>query len=84
MRIWCEEGDRLAAGEKQSDCGVGGVQVVVKHPARGSAAFGLGIHRGGLLGGVGAQQIVEGEPARRVLGQQVNTGEFGQCLAGLY
>ena len=38
-------------------------------------------HERGLLDGVGAQQIVEGEPAGTVLGDQVRLGQLGQCRA---
>jgi hypothetical protein len=45
-----------------------GVQVVVEHPASGSAPVGVAVGVAGLLGGVGAQQVVEGVPAGEVLG----------------
>ena len=44
---------------------------------RRPALFGA-VHRVGQLGGVPPQQIVEGEPADPVLGDQVGLGQFGQ------
>ena len=37
----------------------------------------------GLLGGVRADQVVQGVPARGVLGDQVGTGQLGEVPAGL-
>ena len=61
----------------------GGVQVVVEDPAAGDVAVGSLSHVAGLVGGVGAQQVVEGVPARSVLGDQAITGELAQQAAGL-
>jgi len=36
----------------------------------------------GLFGGVGAQQVVKGVPARGMLGDQVGAGQFAQQAAG--
>lgn len=51
------------------------MQVVVEHPARGLAPPGVAVGVVGLLGGVGAQQIVEGVPAGDGLGGQVRAGQ---------
>ena len=59
--------------------GVGGVGVVVEHA--GSARLGgrrLGSSVVGQVGGVGAEQVVQGVPAGRVLGEQVGAGQLGQ------
>jgi len=54
------------------------VQVVVEH-AVGSRVLVLGgAQRAGLFGGVGAQQVMGGEPARHVLGEQAGADEFAQ------
>jgi hypothetical protein len=54
------------------------VQVVVQHPADRGGPLGLGLGGAGLVGGVGAQQVVQRIPARDMLGDQVRAGEFGQ------
>jgi hypothetical protein len=59
------------------------VQVVVKHPAQCPVLFFAGVVGAGLVGGVGAQQVVEGIAAGGVLGQQVSGGQFVQGGAGL-
>jgi hypothetical protein len=50
---------------------VGGVQVVVEDAPGGSAAFLVGVGGVGELGGVGAEQVVQGVPAGGVLVDQV-------------
>ena len=61
----------------------GGVQVVVEDPDGGGVAFGLRVVIAGLGGGVGAEQVMEGKPARGVLGGQVRAGQLAQQPAGL-
>ena len=77
------EGDRLLGWVQQAGGAGGGVQVVVEHPADGGVALGLAVGVAGLLGGVGAQQVVEGVPAGDVLGDQVRAGQLAQQAAGL-
>ena len=50
---------------------------------QGRARVGLAVRRLGLLGGVGAQQVVEGVAAGRGLGEQVAAGEIAQQRPGL-
>jgi hypothetical protein len=45
--------------------------------------FFVGVVGAGLVGGVGAEQVVEGVAAGGVLGQQVGGGQFAECGAGL-
>ena len=63
--------------------GVSGVQVVVQRPADGRPPGGIAVEGAGLLGGVGAQQVMEGVTAGGVLGDQVRAGKFGQQVARL-
>ncbi len=42
-----------------------------------------GSERAGLLGGIGAEQVVEGVPAGNVLGDQAGTGELPEQSARL-
>ena len=58
------------------------MQVVVEDPADGGVAVGLGVEVAGLVGGVGAEQVVEGVPAGCVLGDQAVAGELAQQAAG--
>ena len=66
-------GEREAAG--QAEChsgGVGSVQVVVEESADGGALLAIVVGRGGgLLGRVGAQQVMQRIPARVVLGSRL-------------
>ena len=70
------QGDRLPVHVlvHQQDGGVRGVQVVVEYPVHRRAPRVVAVPGPGLLGGVGAQQVVEGIPAGDVLGQQVRAG----------
>ena len=77
------EGDRLLGWVQQEGGAGGGVQVVVEHPADGLAPVGVAVGVVGLLGGVGAQQVVEGVPAGDVLGDQVRAGQLAQQAAGV-
>jgi hypothetical protein len=72
------EGDRVPVRGQQQGCGVGGVQVVVEDPVDGGVALGVGVVGVGEVGGVGAQQVVEGVPAGGGLGEQVCPGQLGQ------
>jgi hypothetical protein len=49
---------------------------VVEHPVNGSAPVGLAFLCVGLLGSVGAEQVVQGVAAGRGFGEQVAAGEF--------
>ena len=62
---------------------VRGMQVVVEHAVQRPGAVGLAIACAGLLDRVGAQQVMAGEPARRMLGEQVRQGQLPQQHAGL-
>ena len=63
--------------------GVSGTQVVVERPADRRPPGGVAVEGAGLLGGVGAQQVMEGVTAGGVLGDQVRAGQFGQQVARL-
>jgi len=59
------------------------VQVVVQRPVGRGAALLVGVDGVGLVGGVGAEQVVEGVPAGGVLADQARPGQLGQqwsCL----
>jgi hypothetical protein len=45
---------------------------------RAALCFVVGVVGPEQLGGVGAEQVVEAEPARDLLGEQVAAGQFGQ------
>jgi hypothetical protein len=55
-----------------------GVQVVIQHPLSCRVLVGAGVMVAGLRSGIGAEQVVEGEPARDVLGDEVGVGQAGQ------
>jgi hypothetical protein len=57
---------------------VRGLQVVVGHAVAGRTLIGVGVVDVHELGGVGAEQIVEAEPARNLLGDQVAAHQLGQ------
>jgi len=78
----CQD-DRLLGWVQQAGGTGGGVQVVVEHPADRGIAVGLANDVVGLLGCVGAQQVVEGVPAGEVLGDQVRAGQLAQQAAGV-
>src|SRR5580692_3291004 len=69
------EDDRLLGWVQQYGGARGGMQVVVEHPANGLTPAGVAVGALGLLGGVGAQQVVERVPAGNVLGDQVRAGQ---------
>jgi hypothetical protein len=83
-----DAGLRLGQGERvhvrfyQRRRTMSGVQVVVEDAMHCSVAHVLAVARVGLLGGVGTEQVVEGVPARGVLGEQVRAGQLGQRSAG--
>jgi hypothetical protein len=62
---------------------VGGVQVVVEDTLGVCVALLVGVGAVGQLGGVGAQQVVQGVPAGVVFGEQTGPHQFGQQGAGL-
>jgi hypothetical protein len=74
---------RLLGWLQQEGGAGGGVQVVVEHSSDGGIALGLVGCLVGLLGGVGAQQVMEGVPARNVLGDQVRAGQLAQQAADI-
>jgi len=63
--------------------GVSGVQVVVQDPVDRCVPFIVGVVDVSQFGGVGPQEVVEGEPARRPFLEQVRTAQLGQQLAYL-
>jgi hypothetical protein len=67
--------DRLALREHHRARGVCRVQVMAEHPARGGLSLRVG---GDELGGVGAQQVVAGEPAGLRFSQQAGPVQLGQ------
>ena len=71
--------DRFAVRFEQQGGRVRGVQVVVEDAPPGRPPLGFRIVLPEQLGGVGAQQVVERVPARRVPGQQVRAGQLGEC-----
>jgi hypothetical protein len=72
------EGGSLPGWDQQAGGAGGGVQVVVEDPAGGLASVGVAVGVAGLLGGVSAQQVVEGVPARDMLGDQVRARQLAQ------
>jgi hypothetical protein len=58
-----------------------GVQVVVDHPAQRGVPVGRAVVLLGELRGVRPEQVVEGEPSRCPLGDQVCPGQLGQRAA---
>ena len=60
--------DRLTRRAQQEGGAVGSVQVVAKEPADRGLALGFAVAVAGLVGGVGAEQVVEGIPAGSMLG----------------
>ena len=75
--------ERPAGGTQLQRRRVSRVQVMIKHPAGGRAPLGLAIGRLRQLSGVGAEQVVAGEPAGNVLGQQVRPGQLAEPAASL-
>ena len=73
--------DRVRLGGQQYVGGTGGMQVVVEHPMRCRAPVGVGLFAVGQFGGVVAKEVMEGVPARGVLGEQVRADQFGQQFA---
>jgi hypothetical protein len=66
VRRW--QRDRLKGRKHHGGAVAGGTQVVVQHPANRGSAIGLAVDAGGLIGGIGAQQVVQRIPARDMLG----------------
>jgi hypothetical protein len=66
----------------QQHCGTrGGVPVVVEHPMYRRAPVDLRAGVLGKFGRVGVQQIVQHEPARNGLGEQVGVDQLGEQRA---
>lgn len=80
---WRRDGDWLECGIEVNGGLAGRVQVVVKGPVDGGIALGSAVLGSGLVGGIGAQQVVEGIPAGNMLDDQAAAGEFVQHAAGL-
>ena len=59
------------------------MQVMVEHPRRRGPPLGLRVVPLGRLGRVDAEQVVEREPGRQVLGDHVGPGQLAQRGAGL-
>jgi hypothetical protein len=68
---------------KQSADRIAGMQVVIQQSVQCGSALGIIVVGAGLLGSVGAQQVMENEPAVCVFGQQVSAGEFAYRTACL-
>jgi len=81
-RLSWRHGGRLEVRIDQHRCVPGGVQVVVEEAMHGRVPDLLAVVRLGLLGGIGAEQVVEGVAAGRLLGEQVRAGQLGQRRAG--
>ena len=77
------EGDLLPRWLQQEGGVNRRVQVVVQDPADRGFPVGRAVVDPGLIGGVGAQQVVEGVPAGCVLGDQAVAGQFTKQAAGL-
>ena len=60
------------------------MQVVIEKPVCRRLPVSFGITAVGLFCGVGAQQVVDREPAHKVLGDQVCPSQFRHRLACLY
>jgi hypothetical protein len=75
------EAQWISGRGEQAVSGIGGVQVVIEHPADGAVAVGLILFCCRALGCVDAEQVVEGEPARDALGQQVHPGQLAEQQA---
>jgi hypothetical protein len=71
------DADRLKCGVQDHSGAAGAVQVVVECLVDGGLALVLVVEGPGLVGGVGAKQVVEGIPAGNVLGDQAVAGELG-------
>ena len=83
LRARLERGQHgRAAGETQLQRGrVSRVQVMIKHPAGGRTPLSLAVGRLRQLSSVGAEQVMGGEPAGNVLGQQVCPGQLAEPAA---
>ena len=77
-RLGRRQVDRLTNPVDLQRPGVRGMQVVGQAAAYGGGPLRLGVHRFRLLEGVGAEQIVEREPAWLVLGHHVGPGQLAQ------
>ncbi len=73
----------LPASDQGVRRGGDGLDIVVEQSGPGRALLVLGVMRAGLLGRVGAQQVMERVAARCMLGQQVRAGQASQQPAGL-
>jgi hypothetical protein len=81
--LGCHEGGRFTGRADQVSGGMSGVEVVVEDPADRRVPSLVVFGDAGLLGGVGGEQVVEGVPARSVLGEQAASRALEQRPAGL-
>jgi len=61
-------------GAQSNRGGVGSMEIVIKHSVQNGPAVGLGVQGVGEFGREGAQQVMTGVAARRVLGEHVRPG----------
>jgi hypothetical protein len=88
--LWRHPPPRRSQGDVLLLVGIGllpgclcAMHVVIQNPLLCCLLICDGVVGVRLVGGVGAEKVVEGEPARGVLGDEVGTVEFGQHLAGV-
>jgi hypothetical protein len=74
----CGQGERIAGRFQQPGGGVPGVQVVLEGAPGGGPALIVGVGAVDEVGGVGAQQVMEGVPVGRMLVDDVGAGELVQ------
>src|SRR6266511_2326518 len=79
-----DQRDRIALRIEQPVAGERGVQVVVEHPQHRLPPVGVGVKGVRLLGGVGAQQVVKGEPTGCVLIDEARGGQLGEEPGGVW
>src|ERR1700722_10434772 len=60
---WRLKGKARPCRAKYPGAGTRRVKVMIQHPMRGFAPFSFSIGRGGQVGGIPAEQVVEGVPA---------------------
>jgi len=77
------QGESIAGWMQKQGRAVRGVQVVVQYPVHGRASLGVTIHGVGVVDSVGAQQVMEGEPAWGMLGDHPRVGQLIHRLTRL-
>ncbi len=73
----------LPASDQGVRCSGDRLDVVVEQSCQGRTLLVLGVLHVGLLGRIGAQQVMESVTARCMLGQQLRAGEACEQSAGL-